>query len=783
MRGLRVETCRAGDTPHAPVAGEDDLISTHRPFPCFLCFLCLVAGASSCGHERANRPSVSYGPPLTVRTKAVDKVDLLFMVDNSPGMADKQALLVQSVPRLLDRLLQPGSGFPPVHDMHIGIVTSSLGGRGADACGPTIQPFPYNTHFDDQGHLINRGGANESAMADANPSGYLAWLPPVESNAGAPTPPVPPIGDPGQLLADLQEMISGVHEHGCIFGGQNEAWYRFLVQPDPFEQIEKDALIAQLQGVDATIIQQRHDFLRPDSLLAIVVVTDHDEGLADPLSIRAQGWVFANTAFPGSPNGTAPRGTIECTQQDPNDPAATGPNDPNCTSCAFLNDDQDFGQCPGGVYLAAADDSLLLRFFHPKERFGVSADYPTARYVLGLTNPLVPSVGLAFSADRDHEHDTAGDYVGALPAHQNCVNPIYATGLPTDPTADLCHLTRGPRSPDMVLYDAIAGVPHQLLQADPSNPDSGQKPALAAADWLAITGPDPERYDFRGADFHMLESWSDRAGSTCPSATARDDCDPIVGREWDTGRSDLEFACIFDLPAARDCSQLSPDYPSCDCVVNSVTRDTPLCLRNPGDPMADAAGYTQTQTRARAKPSLREMVVAHSLGDQGVASSICPIHVIEGTPGDPLFAYRPAMDALADRMAPLLAPPCLAQPLPLEADGTASCVMLATLPDPGDESACAHVAGLAPPAPDLLASYRAVLEQQWRAAGGSLSGAPDPSTLPVCEVTQLAPGCGGSKTAGWCYESPGTGACAQSIVFAGASGAPSGASVSIECPQ
>ena len=61
--------------------------------------------------------------------------------------------------------------------------------------------------------------------------------------------------------------------------------------------------------------------------------------------------------------------------------------------------------------------------------------------------------------------------------------------------------------------------------------------------------------------------------------------------------------------------------------------------------------YTTTQINGKAYPSVREMVIAHALGAQGVVSSICPIHMTEQTPGDPLYGYRPAVDALYQRIA------------------------------------------------------------------------------------------------------------------------------------
>lgn len=106
------------------------------------------------------RPVVPAEPQTTnvfvdqIVQNAVDKIDLLFMIDNSISMADKQELLRRAVPVLLNRLITPlcvdvngeplgttvdASGncavgepeFSPIRDIHIGVITSSLGAIGA----------------------------------------------------------------------------------------------------------------------------------------------------------------------------------------------------------------------------------------------------------------------------------------------------------------------------------------------------------------------------------------------------------------------------------------------------------------------------------------------------------------------------------------------------------------------------------------------------------------------------------------------------------------------------
>ena len=68
-------------------------------------------GASAC----LNRPlcDTDCRPKTTnifvdqIKQKSVDKIDLLFMIDNSISMADKQLVLQAAVPDLVQRLVNP----------------------------------------------------------------------------------------------------------------------------------------------------------------------------------------------------------------------------------------------------------------------------------------------------------------------------------------------------------------------------------------------------------------------------------------------------------------------------------------------------------------------------------------------------------------------------------------------------------------------------------------------------------------------------------------------------
>src|SRR6185503_14009258 len=70
---------------------------------------CLSTVGSGC----LDRPVAPATPQVTARVmeqvkqNKVNKIDLLFMIDNSSSMADKQAILGEAVPELVKRLIEP----------------------------------------------------------------------------------------------------------------------------------------------------------------------------------------------------------------------------------------------------------------------------------------------------------------------------------------------------------------------------------------------------------------------------------------------------------------------------------------------------------------------------------------------------------------------------------------------------------------------------------------------------------------------------------------------------
>src|SRR5215470_5274686 len=79
--------------------------------------------------------SISEVNPLQGRVEAKDipvninrDVDILFLIDDSPSMGDKQTNLANNFPRFIDVLGSIPGGLPNVH---IGVVTSDIGTQGA----------------------------------------------------------------------------------------------------------------------------------------------------------------------------------------------------------------------------------------------------------------------------------------------------------------------------------------------------------------------------------------------------------------------------------------------------------------------------------------------------------------------------------------------------------------------------------------------------------------------------------------------------------------------------
>jgi hypothetical protein len=705
----------------------------------------------------AKEPTTKTNFTAVVRQAAIDKVDMLFAIDNSASMGDKQELLKEAVPDLISRLLTPNCvdendptktvgvstvtngeaacsngkpEFPPVHDMHIGIISSSLGSKGGDQCSPQ----EANRHNDDRAHLLNRATASETPVANAAPSNFLGWLPQNDRNANKPrdkaTVGATPYTDQNAMVKDFQDLIIGVKENGCGYEAQLESVYRFLVQPDPYNQLVKDGDTIKYDGYDLELLKQRRDFLRPDSLLAVVMITDENESTVAPTAFGGRAWFFSDSKH-------VRPGTQACD---------TDENSASCTSCYLTPAAGDPG-CQ--KQLDDTTDHPNVRFFHMKKRFGIDPRYPIERYVRGFKDRRVPS--------RNNEYN-GFDYVGNNNDKADCQNPIFSTNLPSDGSQELCALSPGPRTQDLVYFAIIGGVPWQLLTEDGDTNNGNYngrtfKDRLTSQDWTKLLGGDPFKGDYTGQHPLMQESIDKRPGAGA---------DPAHDREWDTQHKDLQYSCTFELPSPKDCTQPAiKDF--CDC---SEATDSPLCNKT-------------TQTRGKAYPTISELAVAKALGEQSIVASICPPDPKNkdlGTGPNPYYGYRPAVRAIVDRLKNSLASQCLPQKLSQDPEGKVPCLILESFAEPTN---CAD-RGLVAPDPKVLEKFR----EQQRAEQGAQA---DKNT--VCQAPQILPAeFGGQATCekvdkvGWCYVTGAAagGSCPQAIKFS-ERGNPVGAIVSLQC--
>ncbi len=186
------------------------------------------------------------------------KVDLLFMIDNSNSMAEEQASLTAQFQNIVLTLASgdlEGDGvidFAPVDNLHVGVVSSDMGSGGFTV------PTCNEPTFGDDGILSRRGNpAIEGCMA-TYPQ-FLVFGPDADVSSYA------------TRAACLATLGTG----GCGFEQQLEAALK-AVTPST-------APIAFSQGSIGHADNTNTGFIRPDSVLAIVLLTDEEDcSAADP---------------------------------------------------------------------------------------------------------------------------------------------------------------------------------------------------------------------------------------------------------------------------------------------------------------------------------------------------------------------------------------------------------------------------------------------------------------------------------------------------------------------
>jgi hypothetical protein len=194
--------------------------------------------------------SISEVNPLQGRVEAKDipikinrKVDILFLIDNSPSMADKQRNLADNFPKFIGVLDSIQGGRP---DVHIAVVTSDMGAKGSlDAMpGPPV------------------GQLNKGRCADVGDAGVMKMPAGVTTNPGF------------VFLAD--ELNDDLSRKGPNFNGDMAAAFAKMATVGAvgcgFEQ-HLEAMKQALEPVTAT----NRGFLRTEAYLAVIFIADEDD--------------------------------------------------------------------------------------------------------------------------------------------------------------------------------------------------------------------------------------------------------------------------------------------------------------------------------------------------------------------------------------------------------------------------------------------------------------------------------------------------------------------------
>ncbi len=609
-----------------------------------------------------------------IANDSINEIDLLFVIDNSVSMADKQQILVDAVPQMVQRLISPGCKngedpatnpdcereFAPVDDIHIGVISSSLGGHGSTSCPRNAPDFDN----DDQGWLIPR---KRAGLPDPTGLGFLAWTGPPQ--------------DAAALVNNFAAHVGGAGERGCGFEAPLEAWYRFLVDPTPPQEIVREGNVSVMANgvVDGDVLAQREAFLRPEGLVAIVVLTDENDCSAmdggEYYSNAGYGYLIAQT------NDQFRIATDKCKEN---------PNDKCCFSCMQTPPagcDADASVCDAGTKLLPEEDRANVRCFQNKRRFGIDLLYPTSRYVNALTRTTIID-----ARDGIEKANPLLTGVGANAGKGRSPDLVFFAGIVGVPWQDVA-------TPEALLDSTIMRLQTATELTIPQTLTGG----VQATRWEVILGkPGIPMSDRRCRDAStaesscgqlpvppldpfMIESIAPRAdGQAHPlvptelilpytSATFNG----INGHEADhtttTGtfadgpqNDDLQYACIFPLGMSKLCDD--PMDASCDCN-DEPSRLRPLCQSGPGA----AAGTTQHF--GKAYPGTRVLQVLRDFGENSIVSSICP-KITEGDRTNPNYGYNPAVQAIVDRLAEKLQGKCLPRELTIDEEGSVPCTVV-----------------------------------------------------------------------------------------------------------
>ncbi len=219
-------------------------------------------------------PNLQSGVRIPVVNDAIENVDVLFEVDNSNSMAENQANLARNFNTLIDQLVNPPinpmtgrPNNPPVKSLHVGIISSDLGTPGS------VVPSCANSDTGDDGLLnpIKSGLAirthqpwttappgRRPMRCTNDPNQYPSFL--TFTSVATPSTPATNATEFRDDFVCNAYLSTG----GCGLEQQIESAYRALVVRNP--------------RVQTGNTDPNAGFVRDNAVLAIVMVTDEEDG-------------------------------------------------------------------------------------------------------------------------------------------------------------------------------------------------------------------------------------------------------------------------------------------------------------------------------------------------------------------------------------------------------------------------------------------------------------------------------------------------------------------------
>lgn len=238
-----------------------------------------IAGGCIEREGRPVNPCTQVTVAQQIQVDSVNKVDLLFMVDNSNSMKEEQESLAAELPRMvqilssgdfeLDGDLNGPNDFKPVESLNVGVITSDMG------TGGYVVPTCTEPNYGDDGLLRTTGATYLDPNCMTTYPSFMTF----EAGSGV---------DPADFAADVA-CVARAGLGGCGFEQQLEAILKALTPDRPtswtadnFHRIGQPNGPAGLERPFFGNATPHGDganagFVRENSVLAIIPVTDEED--------------------------------------------------------------------------------------------------------------------------------------------------------------------------------------------------------------------------------------------------------------------------------------------------------------------------------------------------------------------------------------------------------------------------------------------------------------------------------------------------------------------------